>query len=84
MDSQKTTVLSAFYTPSPIVDAIADCFKDKDIKIERVPEPSAGQGTFINSFLKNKNDPSAETLAFEKDLIRVKSYRHYIPPSPPR
>ena len=58
MDSQKTTVLSAFYIPSPIVDAIADCFKDKDIKIERVPEPSAGQGTFINSFLKTRTIPA--------------------------
>ena len=70
MDSLKTSVLSAFYTPTPVVDAIADSFKDKGIKINRFLEPSAGQGAFVDSFLHFY--PGAETLAFEKDLITGK------------
>ena len=63
MDSLKTSVLSAFYTPTPVVDAIADSFKDKGIKINKFLEPSAGQGAFVDSFLHFY--PGAETLAFE-------------------
>ena len=70
MDSLKTSVLSAFYTPTPVVDAIADSFKDKGIKINKFLEPSAGQGAFVDSFLHFY--PGAETLAFEKDLITGK------------
>ena len=70
MDSLKTSVLSAFYTPTPVVDAIADSFKDKGIKINKFLEPSAGQGAYVDSFLHFY--PGAETLAFEKDLITGK------------
>ncbi|MBD5239489.1 MAG: DNA methylase [Bacteroidales bacterium] len=70
MDSLKTSVLSAFYTPTPVVDAIVDSFKDKGIKINKFLEPSAGQGAFVDSFLHFY--PGAETLAFEKDLITGK------------
>ena len=70
MDSLKTSVLSAFYTPTPVVDAIADSFKDKGIKINKFLEPSAGQGAFVDSFLHFY--PNAETHAFEKDLITGK------------
>ena len=70
MDSLKTSVLSAFYTPTHVVDAIADSFKDKGIKINKFLEPSAGQGAFVDSFLHFY--PGAETHAFEKDLITGK------------
>ena len=72
MDSLKTSVLTAFYTPPPVIDALADSLRERGVKIERFLEPSAGQGAFIDSFLKNENYPGAETLAFEKDLLTGK------------
>ena len=64
MDSLKASVLTAFYTPSPLIDAIAGSLKSNGIEVKRFLEPSAGQGAFIDSFLKNENYPGAETLAF--------------------
>ena len=72
MDSLKASVLTAFYTPSPLIDAIAGSLKSNGIEVKRFLEPSAGQGAFIDSFLKNENYPGAETLAFEKDLLTGK------------
>ena len=72
MDSLKSSVLTAFYTPEPIVDALASSLRERGVKIKRFLEPSAGQGAFIDSFLKNENYPGAETLAFEKDLLTGK------------
>lgn len=62
MDSLKTSVLSAFYTPSPVVDAIADSLKARGVEIRKFLEPSAGQGAFVDSFLHFY--PGTETLAF--------------------
>ena len=50
MDSLKTSVLSAFYTPTHVVDAIADSFKDKGIKINKFLEPSAGRARLWTPF----------------------------------
>ncbi|MCM1337433.1 MAG: N-6 DNA methylase, partial [Candidatus Amulumruptor caecigallinarius] len=70
MDSLKASVLTAFYTPSPIIDALADSLRDNGVKIDRFLDPSAGQGAFIESFLRD--NPGAEALAFEKDLLTGK------------
>ncbi len=67
MDSLKASVLTAFYTPSPVIDAIADSLKANGIEVKSFLEPSAGQGAFVDSFLQRY--PGAETLAFEKDLL---------------
>lgn len=72
MDSLKASVLTAFYTPEPVIDALTKALRDSGVKIERFLEPSAGQGAFIDSFLNNENYPGAETLAFEKDLLTGK------------
>lgn len=72
MDSLKASVLTAFYTPAPVIDALTNALRDSGVKIERLLEPSAGQGAFIDTFLKNENYPGAETLAFEKDLLTGK------------
>ena len=72
MDSLKASVLTAFYTPAPVIDALTNALRDSGVKIERFLEPSAGQGAFIDSFLKNENYPGAETLVFEKDLLTGK------------
>ncbi|WP_301746181.1 DNA methylase, partial [uncultured Duncaniella sp.] len=72
MDSLKASVLTAFYTPAPIIDALATSLRERGVKIKKFLEPSAGQGAFIDSFLKNENYPGAETLVFEKDLLTGK------------
>ncbi len=70
MDSLKASVLTAFYTPSPVIGAIADSLKSNGIEVNSFLEPSAGQGAFVDSFLQRY--PGAETLAFEKDLLTGK------------
>ena len=70
MDSLKASVLTAFYTPKIVIDALTDSLHNQGIKIARFLEPSAGQGAFVDSFLQRY--PGAETLAFEKDLLTGK------------
>ena len=70
MDSLKTSVLTAFYTPSPVVDAIFDTLKANGIEVKRYLEPSAGQGVFVDSLMRDY--PGAEAMAFEKDLLTGK------------
>ncbi len=53
MESLKASVLTAFYTPQPIVDAVSDALKDAGVDVKRFLEPSAGQGVFVDSFLRN-------------------------------
>ena len=72
MDSLKASVLTAFYTDHRIVDTISDALKYSGIEIKSFLEPSAGQGAFIDSFLRNDRYPGAEVLAYEKDLLTGK------------
>ena len=72
MESLKASTLTAFYTDNRIVDAISDVLKYQGVEIKRLLEPSAGQGAFIDSFLRNDIYPGAEVLAYEKDLLTGK------------
>ena len=72
MDSLKASVLTAFYTPSPVIDAISDALKYSGVEVRSFLETSAGQGAFIDSFLRNDRYPGAEVLAYEKDLLTGK------------
>ena len=72
MDSLKASVLTAFYTPAPVIDAISGSLKQAGIEVRRFLEPSAGQGAFIDSFLRNDRYPGTEVLAYEKDLLTGK------------
>ena len=72
MESLKASTLTAFYTDNRIVDAISDALKFQGVEIKRFLEPSAGQGAFIDSFLRNDKYPGAEVLAYEKDLLTGK------------
>ncbi len=72
MDSLKASVLTAFYTPQPVVDAVSDALKYSGVDVKRFLEPSAGQGVFVDSFLRNDKYPGAEVLAYEKDLLTGK------------
>ena len=72
MDSLKASVLTAFYTDNRIVDAISDALKYSGVEVKSFLEPSAGQGAFIDSFLRNERYPGTEVLAYEKDLLTGK------------
>ena len=70
MDSLKASVLTAFYTPQAITDTIVDVLHDKKVRPKLVLEPSAGMGAFIAPVLSD--NPQAEVMAFEKDLLTGK------------
>ena len=77
MDSLKQSVLTAFYTPSAITEALTDVLKEHQIIPEKVLEPSAGIGAFVDSVLDN--NPKADIMAFEKDQLTGKILRHLHP-----
>ena len=77
MDSLKQSVLTAFYTPSAVTEVLTDVLKKHQIIPEKVLEPSAGIGAFVDSVLDN--NPKADIMAFEKDLLTGKILRHLHP-----
>ena len=66
MDSLKASVLTAFYTPAPVIDAISGSLKQAGIEVRRFLEPSSGQGAFIDSFLRNECIPARRCLPTRK------------------
>lgn len=76
VNSMKSSVLTAFYTPPPLIDAISEVVTEKGISIQKFLEPSAGIGSFIESFSKNQ---SPTITAYEKDLLTGKILNHLYP-----
>lgn len=76
MDSLKASVLTAFYTPQPVIDAIAESLQDAGVVAKRFLEPSAGRGDFIDTFMST--NAGMEVMSFEKDLLtgRILSALH--------
>ena len=77
MDAMKQSVLTAFYTPPEITGTIADVLHEHGIRPDRVLEPSAGVGAFVDTVLEN--NPNADVMAFEKDLMTGKILKHLHP-----
>lgn len=77
VSSLKSSILTAFYTPKPVIDALADALKDSGITPIRFLEPSAGTGAFISSF--KETAPEAKVTGFEKDLLTGKILSHLYP-----
>ena len=77
MDAMKQSVLTAFYTPPEITGTIADVLHEHGIRPDRVLEPSAGVGAFVDAVLENR--PDADIMAFEKDLMTGKILTHLHP-----
>ena len=75
--SLKSSILTAFYTPKPVIDALADALKNSGITPTRFLEPSAGTGAFISSF--KETAPEANVTGFEKDLLTGKILSHLYP-----
>ena len=65
--SMKQSVLTAFYTPKEIPEAIWSVMGELNLKPQKVLEPSAGMGVFIDT-MRTVN-PEAQVTAFEKDKL---------------
>tara|TARA_R110002126_G_scaffold212000_4_gene358523 strand:- start:547 stop:5988 length:5442 start_codon:yes stop_codon:yes gene_type:complete len=78
VDSMKSSVLTAFYTPPQVIDAISATLRDSGANIDKFLEPSAGVGSFIQSFSENHN---IKVTAYEKDLLTGKILKQLYPES---
>ena len=65
--SMKQSVLTAFYTPKEIPEAIWSVMGELNLKPQKVLEPSAGMGVFIDTM--RTINPDAQITAFEKDKL---------------
>ncbi|WP_297861290.1 helicase-related protein [uncultured Alistipes sp.] len=77
IDSLKSSVLTAFYTPPAVTEALADVLDDYNVRPRRLLEPSAGHGAFVEAFIRKNTD--ADVMAFEKDLLTGKILAHLYP-----
>jgi hypothetical protein len=69
VESMRSSVLSAFYTPPEVIDAIAESLDSSGVNIQKFLEPSAGIGAFLNSFSRQN---ISQVTAYEKDLLTGK------------
>ena len=74
----KSSVLTAFYTPPQVIDAISASLRESGLNIEKFLEPSAGIGSFIQSFSESQ---SINVTAYEKDLLTGKVLKQLYPKS---
>lgn len=76
--SLRNSILTAFYTPPEVIDAISGALRERGIRIEKFLEPSAGVGSFIRSFSENER---FSAIGYEKDLLTGKILKHLHPDS---
>ncbi|MFB9080204.1 N-6 DNA methylase [Flavobacterium procerum] len=76
VDSMKSSVLTAFYTPSEVINAISAVLLESGLNIDKFLEPSAGIGSFVKSFSENQK---AYITAYEKDLLTGKILKQLYP-----
>ena len=77
MDGIKNSVLTAFYTPPKVADAIVEAIWDTRIAPKRILDPSAGTGVFVSAV--DFHDPYAEITCFEKDPATGLILKHLHP-----
>ncbi|WP_028298701.1 N-6 DNA methylase [Olivibacter sitiensis] len=78
VDSMKSSVLTAFYTPPQVIDTISASLRGSGLNIDKFLEPSAGIGSFVQSFSENQ---LVNVTAYEKDLLTGKVLKHLYPKS---
>ncbi|MDD4226625.1 MAG: N-6 DNA methylase, partial [Mariniphaga sp.] len=76
-DGLKNSILTAFYTPPEVVNALAGALSDSGIKPSRLLDPSAGTGVFAQAFIQLS--PNMEVICFEKDPITGMILKHLHP-----
>jgi len=79
VDSLKSSVLTAFYTPNVFVNTLVDTFNYFGIVPEKVLEPSSGIGVFVDAVKQKNRD--AYVMAYEKDLLTGKVLKALHPES---
>ena len=77
VSSLKKSVLSAFYTPPKVVDALAAALKESGVSPVRLLDPSAGTGIFSEAI--RQTTPGCEATQFEKDMLTGKILSHLNP-----
>ena len=76
VDSMRSSVLTAFYTLPEIINALSEVFKENGVTFQKFLEPSAGIGSFLQSFADND---VPQVTAYEKDLLTGKILKHLYP-----
>ena len=76
VDSMRSSVLTAFYTPPLVIDAVSTSLKDNSVNIQKFLEPSAGIGSFIQSFAEKGVQ---QVTAYEKDFLTGKILKQLYP-----
>lgn len=77
VDSMKSSVLTAFYTPPQVIDTISATLRESGLNIDKFLDPSAGIGSFVQSFSENQQS----VTAYEKDLLTGKILKQLYPDS---
>lgn len=77
MDGIKNSVLTAFYTPPKVADAIVEAVWNTGADPRRILDPSAGTGVFARAV--DFHDPHAEITCFEKDPATGLILKHLHP-----
>ncbi|WP_090385830.1 N-6 DNA methylase [Dyadobacter sp. SG02] len=67
VSSAKNSVLSSYYTPSPVVSAISKSLGSNGVEIKSFLDPSAGNGAFLSAF--EQDHRISRSVSFEKDLM---------------
>ena len=75
--SVRNSILSAFYTPQPVIDALSESLRKAGVEVRTMLDPSSGRGSFIESFSEGR--PEMEVTAFEKDLLTGKVLKALYP-----
>ena len=75
--SIRNSILSAFYTPVKVVQAIAQVFRRQGVEVKSYLDPSAGKGTFVEAFKQSYHNMKA--TAYEKDIITGKVLKALYP-----
>jgi len=68
VSSLKRSVLTSFYTPPQLVDALASTLQGAAIAVESMLDPSAGTGQFLDGLRREGYNPG-RVLMVEKDLL---------------
>lgn len=64
--SLKNSVLTSFYTPPAVIEALGEAIRDTGFEVNRFLDPSAGLGQFSDGF-KRVGLPLFNPLLIEKD-----------------
>jgi N12 class adenine-specific DNA methylase len=78
VDSMKSSVLTAFYTPPQVIDAISATLRESGLNIQKFLDPSAGIGSFVQFFSESQQ---VNVTAYEKDLLTGKILKQLYPES---